>query len=86
MLTKGGKLPPFFVVNRLFGNLLPTFPAVAFTAKHLTILRNGLATEVPRRDVVGFHLGKLEMLLAVGTDATLPFVSCQLLRIGEGSN
>ena len=68
------RLPPFLVVNRLFGSLFPTLSAVAFATKHLTILRDGLATEVPRRDVVGFHLLDLEVLAANGADAILFFV------------
>ena len=67
-------------------HLFPALSAVALFAEHLAIFGDGFAAEMPRRDVVGFHLGEVEMLAAVGTDAALPLVGRQFLRIGEGSD
>ena len=64
----------------------PALPAIAFLAEHLAVFGDGAATEVPRRDVVGFHLGKLEMLSTVGAETHLTFVSRKFLRISEGTN
>lgn len=53
---KGGKLTTILGGKPTFGSLFPTLPSITFLAEHLTILRNGLAAKVPRRDMVGFHL------------------------------
>ena len=42
--------------NLCFTKLFTTFAPVAFAAKHLAIFGCRFATQVPRRDMVGFHL------------------------------
>ena len=47
------------------------FAAVAVAAEHLAVGGDGPPSVAPRRDVVGLHLGKLEVRPAQGADPVL---------------
>jgi len=70
-----------FAINRR--DLFPRLSAVVGFAQHPAIFGFGFPAQVPRIDVVGFHFVYLEMLLADGTDAFLPFVGFAILAVSE---
>ena len=58
--------------------LLRALAAVAVAAEHLAVGGDGAAAVAPRRDVVGLHLGELEVRAAERADAMLPHFRMRL--------